>query len=416
MMETIIFLCNGEAKYNSGQGIIKNSKLPGFIKSEISSGEYYETFWSCSNSRFIQVGDRAYFQRSGNTGNEPSGFIAAGHIIAAPKDYQLKVLDSKKYSDLSEAYISDNAGCFFVYIQIDSVVDFDFPLEQRNLRRLPQFQGINFNFGGGGCRFNSKAAPFLDSEWEKHSLIQQRQRRRRRLVDIFFEQGEDFKQKKEYKAAIDAYKLALEVDPKYVKAINRISSCKSILEKIDKMLKPPEPPIEPKPKILPIDSELLPETNELLPAIEELDKENFFTCTSDAEARQKIAVSIVRRQGQSQFRQSLLKAYSYKCAITNFDAEAALEAAHITPYIETENNHPSNGLLLRADLHTLFDLNLIAINPTTMMVYISPILQTTEYRTIQGIKLQVPKDEICRPSQQFLKQRFQQCKWCQNIL
>jgi hypothetical protein len=104
------------------------------IKSEISSGEYYETSWSCSNYRFIQVGDRAYFQRSGNTGNEPSGFIAAGHIIAAPKDYQLKVLDSKKYSDLSEAYISDNAGCFFVYIQIDSVVDFDFPLEQKNLK------------------------------------------------------------------------------------------------------------------------------------------------------------------------------------------------------------------------------------------------------------------------------------------
>ncbi|MEH1887220.1 MULTISPECIES: HNH endonuclease signature motif containing protein [unclassified Nostoc] len=41
--------------------------------------------------------------------------------------------------------------------------------------------------------------------------------------------------------------------------------------------------------------------------------------------------------------------------ITNFDAEVALEAAHIIPYSETENNHPSNGLLLRADLHTLFD-------------------------------------------------------------
>jgi hypothetical protein len=111
----------------------------------------------------------------------------------------------------------------------------------------------------------------------------------------------------------------------------------------------------------------------------------------------------------------LLDAYSCKCAITNFDAEAALEAAHIILYIETENNHPSNGLLLRADLHTLFDLNLIAIHPETMTVYISPTLQTTEYRVIDGIKLRVPKDGMCRPNQQFLKQRFEQCKWCKDI-
>ncbi|MGV0102848.1 HNH endonuclease [Nostoc sp. DSM 114167] len=414
-METIIFLCNGEAKYNSGQGIIKNSKLPGLIKSEISSGEYYETSWSCSNSRFIQVGDRAYFQRSGNTGNEPSGFIAAGHIIAAPKDYQLKVLDSKKYSDLSEAYISDNAGYFFVYIQIDSVVDFDFPLEQKNLRRLPQFQGINFNFGGGGCRFNSKAAPFLDSEWEKHSLIQQRQRRGVRLVDIFFDKGEVFKQNKEYQAAIDAYKLALEVDPKYVKAINRISYYESILKKISETPKPPELPIIPEPKIPSLEPKPSPETNELLLAREELDKQKFFNFKSDADARQKITVSIASRQGQSQFRKSLLDAYSSKCAITNFDAEAALEAAHIIPYIETENNHPSNGLLLRADLHTLFDLNLIAIDPKTMKVHLSPLLKKTEYKTIDGKELRILKDEMCCTNQQFLKQRFEQCEWCQNI-
>ena len=62
----------------------------------------------------------------------------------------------------------------------------------------------------------------------------------------------------------------------------------------------------------------------MIPQLIEIDKENFFTFTSDTEARQKIAVSIVRRQGQSKFRQSLLKAYSCKCAITNFDAEAAL--------------------------------------------------------------------------------------------
>ncbi|QSJ15407.1 hypothetical protein JYQ62_26695 [Nostoc sp. UHCC 0702] len=86
MMETIIFLCNGEAKYDTGRGVINNRELPSMIKSVISSGEYFITSWSCGNSKFIKVGDRAYLQRSGNIGNEPSGFIAAGHVIAAPEN------------------------------------------------------------------------------------------------------------------------------------------------------------------------------------------------------------------------------------------------------------------------------------------------------------------------------------------
>jgi predicted restriction endonuclease len=154
-----------------------------------------------------------------------------------------------------------------------------------------------------------------------------------------------------------------------------------------------------------------PDERKLISAREELDKEKFLTFKSDADACEKITVSIARRQGQQKFRQSLLDAYGRKCAITNFDAEAALEAAHIIPYIEIENNEPSNGLLLRADLHTLFDLNLITIDPETLKVYIHPTLQKTEYRTLEGKELQVPKDEMCRPKQEFLKKRFKQCEW-----
>lgn len=406
-METIVFLCNGEAEYYSEKGIIKNRELPDLIKSVISSGIYYITSWSCANSKFIQVGDRAYLQRSGNMGNEPSGFIAAGHVIPAPEDKQLRFLDSK-YSGLSAAYIYDYDGCFAVNLQIDSVVDFDFPLEQRDLKKQPQFQGVNFNFGKGGCRIDSNAAPFVDSRWEEHSRKQQREGRGRRLVDIFVGQGDIFKKNKEYQDAIDAYKLALEVDPKDSKAINRLKNCESALKKNIQISKPTQPSVEPK---LP---ELSPDKDELSVAREELDKENFFTFKNDAEARQKITVSIARRQGQSKFRQSLLEAYSGKCAITNFDAEAALEAAHIIPYIETENNHPSNGLLLRADLHTLFDLNLIAINPKTMKVHIYPELKTTEYKTVDGKELRIPKDVVYRPKQQFLEKRFEQCEWCKN--
>lgn len=48
-------------------------------------------------------------------------------------------------------------------------------------------------------------------------------------------------------------------------------------------------------------------------------------------------------------------------------------------------------------------------------VHISPILQTTEYRTIKGIKLRVPEDKMYHPKQEYLKQRFDQCKWCSTI-
>lgn len=390
-MTTIIFLCNGEGKY----GTIKNRELPELIKSEISSGNSYIIFWSCGNSKFIEVGDRAYLQRSGNiTAHQPSGFIASGYVISAPKDQQLKLLDRKKYSNLSEAYGYDDDGCFFVYIQIDSVVDFDFPLEQKDLRKKPEFQGVNFNFGGSGCRFDSKASSSLDSAWEEHSLIQQRKKRGRRLVDFFFEQGQDFKEKKEYQNAIDSYNLALQIHPKHQKSRLAIDVC---LKKLDEKI---------------IIDEVSLVRKELDDARDELDKENFFTFESDIEDHKKIIVSIARRQGQSKFRQLLIEAYSCKCAITNFDAEAALEAAHIIPYIETADNHPSNGLLLRADLHTLFDLNLIVINPKTMKVHISPVLKNTEYRIFEGKELQSPKNETYRPNPQFLEKKFEQCKWC----
>lgn len=384
-MATIVFLCNSSI----------NRELPNSIKSKISLGDYYRLSWSCWNSRFIKVGDRAYLQSSGNVGKNPSGFIAAGHIIAASKHKQLKELNSKKYSDLSEAYSENRAGRLYVYIQIDSVVDFDCPLEQKEVKKLLESQkieGVNFNFGRGGARFDSKAADSLDSAWYEHSRKHHSLGKGRRLVDIFIDQGDVFKKKTEYHSAINAYELAFKIVPNYPMAKNRIDDCKRQLEKV--------PP---------------PKKDELSLAREKLDQENFFSFKSDIEAHQRIIVSIARRQGQSKFRQLLLEAYSSKCAITDFDAEAALEAAHIIPYIETENNHPSNGLLLRADLHTLFDLNLIAINPKIMRVHISPTLQKTEYRSIEGKELRVTENEMYRPNLQSLEQRFVQCEWCKNI-
>ncbi|MEH1942225.1 MAG: hypothetical protein V7L01_18700, partial [Nostoc sp.] len=39
----------------------------------------------------------------------------------------------------------------------------------------------------------------------------------------------------------------------------------------------------------------------------------------------------------------------------------------------------------------------------------------TEYRRIDGIKLRVPEEKICHPKQEYLKQRFEQCKWYPTV-
>ncbi len=74
------------------------------------------------------------------------------------------------------------------------------------------------------------------------------------------------------------------------------------------------------------------------------------------------------------------------------DAEAALEAAHIFPFRGADTNHIKNGLLLRADIHTLFDLHLISIDPHTNKVVISSSLLNTCYKELNGKPLKSPKD------------------------
>jgi hypothetical protein len=106
--------------------------------------------------------------------------------------------------------------------------------------------------------------------------------------------------------------------------------------------------------------------------------------------RETIAKAIATRRGQQKFRQDLLQTY-YKCLVTGCDAEDALEAAHIRPYFEERTFELSNGLLLRADIHTLFDLGMIAVDISRMTVILSPRLKRTKpYGKLHGKKLQFP--------------------------
>lgn len=122
------------------------------------------------------------------------------------------------------------------------------------------------------------------------------------------------------------------------------------------------------------------------------------------DGRVRIIATIVRRRGQPEFRRRLLEAYGGRCAITGCEAVEALEAAHIVPYRGPETHHLSNGLLLRADIHTLFDLGLLAIDSATMVVLLAPSLATTSYKELDGKRLQLPKDDSSKPAQEALDQ------------
>jgi putative restriction endonuclease len=120
------------------------------------------------------------------------------------------------------------------------------------------------------------------------------------------------------------------------------------------------------------------------------------------DAREKIMASIVRRRGQASFRATLLEAYGGRCAVSNCDEAQALEAAHIIPYMGAETNHPTNGLLLRADIHTLFDVGLLAVDTATMTILLSPELRSGSYASLESAKLRLPAVPTLRPSKSAL--------------
>lgn len=88
--------------------------------------------------------------------------------------------------------------------------------------------------------------------------------------------------------------------------------------------------------------------------------------------------------------------------MTEYDAEPALEAAHIIPYRGPQTNHPANGLLLRADMHDLFDLGLVAVETATMRLRLADELAGTKYEQYDGKRLLLPHDDVIRPSVEAL--------------
>lgn len=72
---------------------------------------------------------------------------------------------------------------------------------------------------------------------------------------------------------------------------------------------------------------------------------------------------VTAREGQGTFRLRLLEVYGSRCAVTGERVVPVLDAAHIQPYLGPASNHVQNGLLLRSDLHKLYDQGLVTVTP-----------------------------------------------------
>jgi hypothetical protein len=126
------------------------------------------------------------------------------------------------------------------------------------------------------------------------------------------------------------------------------------------------------------------------------------------DARTHVLRAIAARRGQGKFRDALIEAYGGRCAFSGCAVTDVLEAAHITPYLGEATNDLSNGLLLRADLHTLFDAGLISVDPLSMEITLAASIRNSDYFDLHGRMLRPRIAGAVPPSSKALKQHWEE--------
>lgn len=100
------------------------------------------------------------------------------------------------------------------------------------------------------------------------------------------------------------------------------------------------------------------------------------------------------RIGQQQFRRSLIEKYGSICAFTGLGPLPTLEAGHLYSYAASGIHDSEGGLLLRRDVHRLFDLGFHTVDPKSLRICVSPELgDYAVYRDLHGQNLQVTVTE-----------------------
>jgi len=118
-------------------------------------------------------------------------------------------------------------------------------------------------------------------------------------------------------------------------------------------------------------------------------------------------VLIQPRLGQGAFRVLITDTYQRRCAVTQEKALPVLEAAHIRPVSEGGLHRVDNGLLLRSDLHRLYDRGYVTVTPDYSFRVSRKLKEEFEngepYYPLDKHKIWIPKRETMQPSRRFLE-------------
>jgi uncharacterized protein YjbI with pentapeptide repeats len=125
---------------------------------------------------------------------------------------------------------------------------------------------------------------------------------------------------------------------------------------------------------------------------------------------QSIQAALGRRV-QYSLQRKLLEVYQQQCALTGCTIAPLLETVFIVNDDRSIPEHPSQGLVLRSDLKTLYELKLIAIHPQKLTVLLAPSLLESDYGYLQGQKIRIPQQKIYHPDAATLTQHLGTCKW-----
>ena len=118
-------------------------------------------------------------------------------------------------------------------------------------------------------------------------------------------------------------------------------------------------------------------------------------------------VSVRQRLGQGTFRVWVTDIYQRQCAVTREKALPVLQAAHIKPVAEGGLHRIDNGLLLRTDVHALFDRGYVTVTPDYKFRVSRRLKDDFDngeyYRQFQGGKLWLPSSAEDKPQREFLE-------------
>jgi putative restriction endonuclease len=128
---------------------------------------------------------------------------------------------------------------------------------------------------------------------------------------------------------------------------------------------------------------------------------------SEVAPRYGAPMLITPRLGQGAFRIAVTEAYGRECALSGGRVLPALDAAHIRPFADGGPHAKSNGILLRKDIHSVFDTGYATIDADYRFVVSDKVKSVfnngNEYRKLHGTRIRLPQNPTDQPAKDLLR-------------